>query len=388
MDPIRSGLFLARNLTLRGFPTVLVGGAVRDLLLGLPPRDADLATAAPPEILEDLFPSLRRLDRPGGTTFLLPGPGGIHETTSLLLRTLEEDLARRDLTVNALALDPSGTLLDPWGGREDLAAGRLRFTGSGEARLREDPLRALRLARFAAQLSGFVPTPEAIRSCRTLSTPLSSLPSCRRGGELWRALASRPEVFLRWIRAFRLEDPYPGLLPRSLPPLPRLRRACPRTPDPVVRLAALLEDLHPRGLPAPKDLLLPLGFPREASRTLLRLLALPGGPRPDAPETRRGLRAAPPEVLRLWLALDALRPREERAPQGLREAPAARIARGPRPPLSPRGQALLDALPPQDRGPLMEAAEDRVFLGKADTLEEALRQPRDTPQGSRGETMD
>ena len=49
MDPIRSGLTLARNLTLRGFPTVLVGGAVRDLLLGLPPRDADLATAAPPD---------------------------------------------------------------------------------------------------------------------------------------------------------------------------------------------------------------------------------------------------------------------------------------------------------------------------------------------------
>ena len=111
MDPIRSGLTLARNLTLRGFPTVLVGGAVRDLLLGLPPRDADLATAAPPEILEDLFPSLRRLDRPGGTTFLLPGPGGIHETTSLHPHTLEEDLARRDLTVNALALDPSEVLV-------------------------------------------------------------------------------------------------------------------------------------------------------------------------------------------------------------------------------------------------------------------------------------
>ena len=88
MDPIRSGLTLARNLTLRGFPTVLVGGAVRDLLLGLPPRDADLATAAPPEILEDLFPSLRRLDRPGGTTFLLPGPGGILRRLRLQLRSL------------------------------------------------------------------------------------------------------------------------------------------------------------------------------------------------------------------------------------------------------------------------------------------------------------
>ena len=375
MDPIRSALELARTLSRLGHPAVLVGGAVRDLLLGRTPHDGDLATAAPPEALEALFPSLRRLDRPGGTTFLLPGPEGLlHETVSTFPGTLQDDLARRDLTVNALALDPRGLLLDPFGGREDLLAGRLRFTGEGADRLREDPLRALRLARFAAQLPGFAPTSDAVRCCREFPFPLGTLPPGRRGGELWRALGTDPARFLRWVRLLGLRDPFPELppLPASAPPF--LRRTCARTSDPVARAAALLETLPPRDPPAPAETLLSLGWPRGALRDLLALLSLPrDGEIPDTPAARRPLRQASPENLRRWLLLDSLR---DAAPspnrRALREAALRRLALPSRPSLSPKLAAHLEALPPDLRKEAGEAAQDRAFLEPGMGFEEAL----------------
>ncbi len=144
----------------------LVGGAVRDALLGLPIRERDwVVVGSTPEEMQRLgyrqvgrdFPvflhpqtneeyALARTERkvgPGHTGFVCHAGPDV---------TLEEDLRRRDLTVNAIAQAHDGTLIDPWGGAADLSARRLRHVS--EAFL-EDPLRVFRVARFAAQLGAF-----------------------------------------------------------------------------------------------------------------------------------------------------------------------------------------------------------------------------------------
>jgi tRNA nucleotidyltransferase (CCA-adding enzyme) len=149
----------------------IVGGAVRDRLLGLPVQDRDwVVVGATPEELRQLgykavgadFPvflhpetkeeyALARTERKTA-----PGYHGFsfHAAPDV---TLEEDLQRRDLTINAMAQDPAGQLTDPWGGARDLAAGLLRHVSPAFA---EDPVRILRVARFAARFNGFRVAPE------------------------------------------------------------------------------------------------------------------------------------------------------------------------------------------------------------------------------------
>ena len=152
-----------------------VGGCVRDALLGRPPEDWDVTTAARPEETMALFgdravpTGLRH-----GTVTVRTAAGGVEVTTLrrdgayrdhrrpesvTFTDSLEEDLRRRDFTVNALAVDLRGTLQDPLGGRADLAAGVLRCVGDPDRRFDEDALRILRGARFAAQL-GFAIHPD------------------------------------------------------------------------------------------------------------------------------------------------------------------------------------------------------------------------------------
>jgi tRNA nucleotidyltransferase (CCA-adding enzyme) len=157
---------IAATLEDAGHETWCVGGAVRDALLGIPHLDWDLATAAPPPQVRRLF---RRTVPKGiefGTVSVFDDAGVEHEVTTFRrdVRTdgrhavvefgasLDEDLARRDLTINAVAYHPlRETLHDPFGGRDDLARRVVRAVGEPEARMREDRLRALRAIRFAAR---------------------------------------------------------------------------------------------------------------------------------------------------------------------------------------------------------------------------------------------
>jgi tRNA nucleotidyltransferase (CCA-adding enzyme) len=159
-------LDIAKRLEGAGFETWCVGGAVRDALLGHPHLDWDLATAATPQQVRRLF---RRTIPKGiefGTVGVLDDHGVMHEVTTFRRdvktdgrhavvdfgASLEDDLARRDFTINAMAWSPSRKeLRDPFGGEADLRARVVRAVGVPEERMREDRLRALRAIRFASR---------------------------------------------------------------------------------------------------------------------------------------------------------------------------------------------------------------------------------------------
>ncbi|MBI5431940.1 MAG: tRNA cytidylyltransferase [Planctomycetes bacterium] len=159
---------VARRLANSGHRAWIVGGSVRDLALGRAPEDVDMTSAATPDEVEPLFEHVVPLGRAFGTLQLLVDGVEVEHTTfrsetgyadsrrptSIAFgRTLEEDAARRDFTCNALYLDPlTDEVADPTGGLADLERGVLRTVGEPRERFREDGLRLVRMARFAAAL--------------------------------------------------------------------------------------------------------------------------------------------------------------------------------------------------------------------------------------------
>jgi len=196
--------------------TYLVGGAVRDRLLGLQPGDRDhvVVGSTPAEMLAQGFKPVGR-DFP---VFLHPQTGEEYALARTERKsgrgyrgfvvdsdpsvTLEEDLRRRDFTINAIAQDEHGTLSDPLGGARDLDARVLRHAGSAFV---EDPLRVLRAARFMARFAGlgFSIAPETLQLMRAMAEggELAELVPERVWQELLRALRSpTPSAFLRTLR--------------------------------------------------------------------------------------------------------------------------------------------------------------------------------------------
>lgn len=181
-----------------------VGGCVRDLLLGRQPLDWDVTTSALPDQVLALFPGAVPTGVRHGTV-TLPDPEGDIEITTFRAEegysdarhpdqvrfgvSLEKDLARRDFTVNAMALDRDGTVIDPFGGQADLAAGRLRCVGEAERRFREDALRMFRAVRFAAQL-GFGLNEEMTGAIRCNAGRSAALSAERVRTEMERTLLS------------------------------------------------------------------------------------------------------------------------------------------------------------------------------------------------------
>jgi tRNA nucleotidyltransferase (CCA-adding enzyme) len=168
LRPPRSVLQITRDLESAGFEVWAVGGAVRDALLGLVHLDWDLATSATPEQVRSVFG--RKRTKPVGIEFgtvgVLDADGLLHEVTTFRRdvktdgrhaevefgASLDEDLARRDFTINAIAYSPTHERLhDPFDGRGDLKRQLVRAVGNAPDRMREDRLRALRAIRFAAR---------------------------------------------------------------------------------------------------------------------------------------------------------------------------------------------------------------------------------------------
>jgi tRNA nucleotidyltransferase/poly(A) polymerase len=166
LNPPEAVLRIARTLEKAGFETWCVGGAVRDALLGHPHLDWDLATAAHPPQIRSLFPRTVPVGIAFGTIGVLDDAGVMHEVTTFRRdvntdgrhaevefgASLDEDLARRDYTINAIAYSPSKKqIADPFEGQKDLERGIVRAVGDPSERMREDRLRALRGLRFAAR---------------------------------------------------------------------------------------------------------------------------------------------------------------------------------------------------------------------------------------------
>lgn len=194
-----------------GHRAVLAGGCVRDSLLGRRPSDWDIASSASPEEVLALFPRCVPTGIKHGTITVLSGGGSV-EVTAFRAEggysdhrrpdsvsfgcPLEADLARRDLTVNAMAMDAAGEITDPFGGRDDLRRRLLRCVGEPERRFDEDALRMLRTVRFSAQL-GFDIEPRTLEAIRALAHLASGLSAERVRDELLKTLRS-PAPGLVW----------------------------------------------------------------------------------------------------------------------------------------------------------------------------------------------
>lgn len=181
-DPVKE---IMARLESAGWEAWCVGGGVRDMLLGREPGDWDVTTSARPEEVMDLFGKEALPTGLKHGTVTIGGGRGVEVTTFRkdgeyldnrhpehveFTSSLEEDLSRRDYTVNAIAMDLRGELRDPFDGRGDLAAGVLRAVGDPEARFREDALRIMRGLRFAAKLGFSIEeeTANAMDRCRKL----------------------------------------------------------------------------------------------------------------------------------------------------------------------------------------------------------------------------
>ncbi len=158
---------ILQTLTNAGYEAWLVGGCVRDLLRGVPPHDWDICTSARPEQTEACFAGHKIIETglkhgtvtvvEGGepyeiTTYRTEGPYSDSRRPDFVrfVPDLKEDLARRDFTMNAVALGLDGTLQDPFGGAEDIQSGLIRCVGKPAHRFQEDGLRVMRALRFAA----------------------------------------------------------------------------------------------------------------------------------------------------------------------------------------------------------------------------------------------
>lgn len=222
-----------RRLQKAGYEAYLVGGCVRDLLLGLVPKDFDIATSARPEEIRRLFNSCRLIGRRFRlahiyygrdylevATFRAPhddsDDGGKVNDAGRIIHdnvygTLDEDVWRRDFTINALFYNPiSGELLDFVGGLEDLRHGKIRLIGDPEQRFREDPVRLLRAIRFAAKL-GFEIEEYTRQPMTSLAILLEGVSSARLFDEIIKLLHSGDG--LNTFRLLREYDLLQHLLP-------------------------------------------------------------------------------------------------------------------------------------------------------------------------------
>ncbi len=252
-----------------GFSAYIVGGAVRDLLMGEEPDDYDIATSALPEYVKAIFKKTADTGLKHGTVTVIENRCGYEVTTYRtendytdmrhpdkveFVKDIDKDLARRDFTINAIAYSPRRGIRDLFGGREDMRRHIIRAVGDPDVRFREDPLRMLRAVRFSAKLD-FAIEDETLRAIRKNAVLIKKVSRERIAGEMTKLLVSpHPEKIRVMYDA--------GLLAHIIPELAR----CFETPqrnkyhiynvgdhiteavrniaaDPVLRWTALLHDV-------------------------------------------------------------------------------------------------------------------------------------------------
>jgi tRNA nucleotidyltransferase (CCA-adding enzyme) len=261
---------ILRRLNQAGYEAYVVGGCVRDTLLGRTPGDWDICTSALPEETEQCFSDCRVLEtglKHGTvtvlwekvpyeiTTFRQDGAYSDHRRPEQVryVKSLREDLARRDFTIGAMAAGADGNILDPFDGQKDLEARCIRCVGDPDLRFQEDALRILRGLRFASQL-GFSIAPETAQAMERQKALLAYVSGERIYVELTKLLVgpSAAEVLEQYggvltpvlpeiipTMGFLQKNPYHDrdVWGHTLDALSRSK------PDPIVRWALLLHDL-------------------------------------------------------------------------------------------------------------------------------------------------
>ena len=293
-----------RSLQARGYEAYLVGGCVRDMVLGVRPHDWDICTSALPEQVMEVFPLARPTGLKHGTVTVRINSRSVevttfrseenysdhrHPETVRFVGELTTDLSRRDFTVNAMALSLDGLVMDPFGGLKDLEHRCLRCVGSPELRFEEDALRMFRALRFSARLDFTIE--EATLAAIEKKAPLASALAAERiRDEVEKTLLTlRPDTVglmqrLGLLDAFlctRAEDGLPEL--QALSRLPRKA---------LDRWMALCVILRRRGLiRSVEDFLTALRLDSRTIRCCTDGAALLEGRKPrGAPEWKRLLR--------------------------------------------------------------------------------------------------
>ncbi|MBO9598711.1 MAG: CCA tRNA nucleotidyltransferase [Cohnella sp.] len=209
------GLKLLRVLADAGHEAYLVGGCVRDRLIGRPLHDIDIATSALPEAVQALFPRTLPTGLQHGTVTVMVDGTPFEVTTYRtesgysdarrpdevnFVSDVREDLSRRDFTFNAMAVGLDGELLDPFGGREDLSAGIVRTVGQAAHRFGEDALRMLRAIRFGAEF-GFELAADTWDGMTSQKDRLARVAMERIGAEWDKMMSGRgPDQACAWLR--------------------------------------------------------------------------------------------------------------------------------------------------------------------------------------------
>jgi len=210
-------LNISKRLMENGYQAFIVGGAIRDSLLGLQAKDWDVATDAKPDRIRDLFPEMTSFNLKHGTVTLVSKGRHFEVTTFRGIGgsslSIEEDLAHRDFTFNAMAYDITHKrIIDPFEGQRDMEGKIVRAVLNPTERFHEDPLRMMRAIRFSLEL-GYAIEPETLMAIKTVAQAIDSVARERIRDELLKILmVRRPSAGFHLMRKS-------GLLKRILPEL-------------------------------------------------------------------------------------------------------------------------------------------------------------------------
>lgn len=260
--------YIIEALEQRGFEAFVVGGCVRDSLIGRKPQDWDITSSAKPEEIKGIFKKTIDTGLQHGTVTVLYEDIPYEITTYRIegeyinnrkpewvafTDSIEEDLSRRDFTINAMAYNPSRGLLDPFGGLDDIVRGQIQAVGEAALRFQEDALRMLRAVRFQAQL-GYEIEPATYEAIKANAKLIVNISKERIRDELTKTLLANPMSFLLLRETGILRDVLPELdrcfeVPQNNPyhvypvGLHSLTAACKVESDLLLRWVMLLHDL-------------------------------------------------------------------------------------------------------------------------------------------------
>ena len=330
---------IAATLERAGFETWCVGGALRDRLLGSPAMDVDLATAARPEEVRRIFPRTVAVGARFGTVGVLDSQRVLHEVTTFRKdvetdgrhavvefgATLEEDLARRDFTINALAYHPiRQEWRDPHAGAADLQGRVIRAVGNPATRFAEDYLRILRALRFAARLR-FTIEPATWRAAAAAAPGLAGLSAERVRDEWFKGLATAQSIAALvtlwhevgaarvWLPELTAGYPFPDDPPAIRDPVILTAGLCDQPDQVLERLRASNEEiararalrtgpLTPAGTDAP-SVRRWMAEAQDAADDLIQLAGLRAGGVPEWSAVVAGIRSRGEATSRAGLAV-------------------------------------------------------------------------------------